>query len=390
MNYLEQTLFKWIEGMGPIPFSELMNLALYHPKHGYYVRHAPGDGAAYRTSPTITPWFGRILLRAFELMWHRLGEPEEFVVAEAGGGSGALAEAVLRELADRKDAFFDAIQWLFIEPFPEIGEMQRRRLGDLAYLTSRIPSLEDAGNVTGCVLANEVLDNFPVRVFEVAGGKLAEVRVGADDKQLIEVLVPVEDPGPLGPGTERAGPAVAEKAERAAAIEVLSLLEEDARFEIATEVPRWCADAADCIERGWLLVIDYGDVRPGIWTNRPQGSLVTYEGEALGFEPFAGLGDRDITAHVDFTRLESLARAAGFETSPVMTQRDLLIKLGIDEVAEGLRKARIEADEAGDHGAALSLLAERGRLDLLTARGGMGDFLVLTGAKGAPGLFDAK
>jgi SAM-dependent MidA family methyltransferase len=386
MSYLEKLVFGWIEDMGSISFSEFMNLALYHPKHGYYARHAPGEGAAYRTSPTITPWFGRILLRAFELMWHKLGEPEEFVVAEAGGGSGALAEAVLRELSERKGDFFDAIQWLFIEPFPEIGQMQRRRLGDLAYLTSRVPSLEDAGNVTGCIFANEVLDNFPVRVFEVTGGELAEVRVGAEDKQLIEVLVPVEDPGPLGPRPSKAGPAAEEKAVRAAAIEAGSLLEEGTRFEIATGTARWCVNAAKCIEQGWLLVIDYGDTQPGIWTNRPQGSLVTYEGEVLGFDLLEDPGSRDITAHVDFTRLESLARAAGLQTSPVMTQRDFLIKLGIDEVAEGLRKARIEADEAGDHGAALSLLAERGRLDLLTARGGMGDFLVLTGAKGAPQL----
>ena len=51
---------------GPIPFSEFMEAALYHPEHGYYASGTVAigaEGADFRTSPEIHPIFAEMLAR---------------------------------------------------------------------------------------------------------------------------------------------------------------------------------------------------------------------------------------------------------------------------------------------------------------------------------------
>src|SRR5579884_3364847 len=68
---------------GRIPFRDFMELALYHPRFGYYSSPAvkTGKRGDYLTSPQLTPLFGRCLARC-------LGDQP---VLEIGAGDGSLA-----------------------------------------------------------------------------------------------------------------------------------------------------------------------------------------------------------------------------------------------------------------------------------------------------------
>src|SRR5437764_626791 len=75
--------------LGPIPFDEVVDLALYHPEHGFYsTGGGAGRGGDFLTSPEVGPLFGVVLARALDDWWRDMGEPDPYVVVEAGAGAG--------------------------------------------------------------------------------------------------------------------------------------------------------------------------------------------------------------------------------------------------------------------------------------------------------------
>ncbi len=80
---------------GPIRFGAFMDLALYGPQ-GFFARGggAGRSGQDFITSPEVGPLFGVCVARALAAEWERLGEPDPFLVVEAGAGNGRLAREV--------------------------------------------------------------------------------------------------------------------------------------------------------------------------------------------------------------------------------------------------------------------------------------------------------
>jgi SAM-dependent MidA family methyltransferase len=362
-NPLLSELQNLITQKGPIPFSEYMEMALYHEEHGFYSDTTRGPGYDYRTSPSLTPAFGRLIARGLLRMWRFLREPPEFTVLEVGAGQGDLAVAAVGAAPEMEGV----LRWEFVERFGAFRKLHADRLAEVSTPVGWRTSLDEGRAIVGCVIANEVLDNFPVRVFEITDGAPKEVFVEIRDGHLIEVLRP---PKPeLSPGESDS--AIAE-------------LDEGDRFELSPAITDWCRSAANALERGFLLVIDYGDKQPDLWRKRPSGSLVTYKRERLGSDPLDEPGTFDITAHVDFTRLSKLAAGAGFDRYALMTQREFLSTLNIDDERERLRKEQALAVSTDQHGEILRLIAERSRLDALAAPGGLGDHMAMVAAKRAP------
>jgi SAM-dependent MidA family methyltransferase len=352
-----------IRRKGPLTFADFMEVALYDPTRGYYA--TPNSASIdFRTSPSLTEWFGRLIYRALEGMWYALGRPKSFTAIEVGPGAGSLAAAAMGAV---EAPFAQSLRWRLVEKFPAVRELQRASVGGLDVPVEWTETLAEGRPVEGCVLANEVLDNFPVHVFEVSKEGPLEVYIALEGDRLIETL------GPPSPE------ALVEQA-----TEPLAYLEEGDRFEVRLGLEDWCTDAARAIIRGYLMVIDYGDVAPDLWIKRPAGSLVTYRGERLGFELLEHLGHQDITAHVNFSALQKAAGNAGFDSYQMRTQRGLLESLGSSQIAQELRHLQKQAEAEGNHAEALHLLGERGRLQSLTAHGGLGDLLVFIASKTAP------
>jgi SAM-dependent MidA family methyltransferase len=352
-------LRRQIRASGPLRFDEFMDLVLYSHPHGYYLNTVPGADADYQTSPTLTPWFGRLVAQDLKSVWEGLGSPAEFTVVEAGAGNGDLAHAA----ADAAEGAFDqALRWTFVERSDAVTDLQRSRFG-LRGRFSWVKSFDELEPVTGVILAHEVLDNFPFRLFEVVKDGAMEVRVGATRDHLTQVLFPI-------------GPEVADLVAPA-----LEHLEEGDRFELRTGVETWVAEAAFALQRGRLMVIDYGDLEPEIWTRHPSGSMVTYRRGQLGTDPFENLGAADITAHVNFSALGRAAQDASLELLPLQTQRGWLESLGLKELVAELRRLAANAQAEGRHGDYLSFTAQRSKVEMLAARGGLGDYLVFTAGK---------
>jgi SAM-dependent MidA family methyltransferase len=333
-----------------VTFAEHMERVLYDPISGYYAKHVPGGD--YQTSPTISPWFGRLISGWVTEAFKELGEPGGFTVLEVGGGDGSLARSVLDPLDDK---LASKITWTFIERFGAISDLQRVTVEGLPAVFSWAEDLPHP-KTKGVIIANEVIDNFPFHLMTIQDGEIAELFVS-------------ETEDGLGLDLGQPSASVAEKASAA-----LTHLQEGDTFEVRDTVDAWTQGCYESLEEGYALVIDYGDLRPDLWTRRPSGSAVAYADERLRS---VLAGGTDITAHVDFTQLAECFERAGFTDVATTTQAQFLGGLGYAEAAAGIKAKRAGGSDIA------SLLSEGSKLSLLVREGGLGDFLVLQAAKGA-------
>ncbi len=136
---------------GRISFCRFMELALYHPRHGYYTGGRPriGRQGDFFTSVSVGPVFGRILARQFQ----RWGAGQ---VWEFGGHRGQLQQDVLAAAPELDYRVIEAG-----DPLP--------------------------ARMSGVVFSNELLDALPVH--RLCGDR--EVYVTGD---FAEELGPLSDP----------------------------------------------------------------------------------------------------------------------------------------------------------------------------------------------------
>lgn len=364
MTSLRRTIEGEIATWGPISFARFMDLALYHPDYGYYARGVQRTGwrGDFVTSPELDPAFGALWAGAFEELWRNCGRPAGFDLIELGPGEGRFAAAVL---ANADGAFAAALRVTLVERMPSAAARQRAALGDDRRVAWR-RSLRDVGLVTaGCVFANEVLDNAPVHLVERRAGELRELRVGIRDGEFMFVESP-------------AGAAI----DRYMRDSDMSL-PEGHRSEVGLAAVNLARDAGRTVEQGAVVFVDYGDSGPAL-AARPAGSLLCYSAAGVDDLPLADPGQKDITAHVNWTAIAGALAESGAEVAGPVTQRHVLHRLGLNGVLNDLKTATYAASGA----AVIRTLSRRGALATLAAPSGLGALGVLVGSrKTAPPQF---
>jgi len=329
---------------GALSFEAFMDLALFAPGLGYYVAgaHKFGRDGDFVTAPEISPLFGAALARQCAEVLAVTGGS----IVEFGGGSGRLAASVLGELA-----LHDACpeHYYIVELSPELRERQRATLKELApAVADRVRWLNDAPSapLDGVVLANEVLDALPVRLFERRAGASLERGVTCDAQgELAWASWPADAALEL---------AIARCFEPASP-------PGDYSSEINLRQRVWIADLARFLRRGVALLIDYGEPRHERYhASRDHGSLRCYWRHRVHDEPLRHPGLQDITASVDFTAVAEDAVDAGFGVLGFATQANFLLACGIEQLVQ--RQA--------DDPAACARLAMQARVLLLPSEMG--------------------
>jgi SAM-dependent MidA family methyltransferase len=183
---------------------------------------------------------------------------------------------------------------------------------------------DDIGErLTGCVLANELLDAFPVhRVTQLDGG-LREIFVTWRDGWFADE--PREpSTGELAGYLESAGVRLAD----------------GQQAEINLRAPAWIRSVAGELKRGYLLLIDYGHAASELFgPRRFRGTLLAYRGHQVSDDPYAAVGEQDLTSHVDLSAVESAARHAGLHVVGRTSQAEFLTALGLGELLDRLGRA---------------------------------------------------
>ena len=378
---LEARLRERIHREGPISFSDFQEAALYDAEEGFFTRGG-GAGRAGRdfvTSPEVGSLFGMVIARARDDAWHRLGEPDPFVVVEAGAGRGRLGADVVRAQPD----CLGALRYVMVERSAQLRDEQRERLaveppdealgpflvveegespepqlgqGPIVTALDELPAVR----VTGVVLANELLDNLPVHVVERAEDGWLEVRVDTDDERFVEVLVP-------------AAPPLAAEADVVAEGAVVPV---GSRLPVPVAARTWLEEVGALLRRGEVVLFDYVDTASSL-AARGQGSWMrTYRAHQRGVVPLDHPGEQDITCDVPLEYLRRITERVGLPIAEYVPQREWMGRHGIvDLVAEGDRLWQ-EGAARGD----LVALAGRSRgveAAALTDPGGLGAHRVL-------------
>jgi SAM-dependent MidA family methyltransferase len=220
----------------------------------------------------------------------------------------------------------------------DLAARQRARLAALApRIRERVVWLErlPATPLRGVILANEVADALPCRRFTVEAGVVRELGVA------------------LAADAALASAAAAPDVGLAAACETLfgalPRLADGYTSEVCLRLGPWVTTLSDCLERGVLLLIDYGLPRCHYYhPQRVSGTLRCHFRQRAHDDPLINPGLQDITAWVDFTRVAEAATAAGLEVAGFATQAAFLLALGLEALVAEADDAAARARLAGE------------------------------------------
>ena len=329
---------------GAIRFDRYMELALYAPGLGYYSAGAAKFGAAgdFVTAPELGFVFARCLARAIAPTLRERGAD----ILELGPGSGALAAELLLEL-ERLGTLPN--RYRLLERSADLRERQR------ATLILRCPHLEKlalwldappASEWSGALIANELVDALPVRLFELNENEIRERCVGIDANGVF-VWRNLDADATLARDVDGL---LRDKRQT---------LPQSYRSEICTMLSPWFEEVTRTLRRGGAWFIDYGHRRDNYYApSRSEGTLRCHYRHRVHDDLLILTGLQDITAWVDFDALGEAGRSARFRVAELMPQSEFLIHSGLHEVFDEAYAS------VGDEAARFRLAQEVKRLTL--------------------------
>ena len=344
---------------GWISFAQFMDLALYAPGLGYYAAGARKFGAAgdFVTAPEISSLFGECIARAIApTIAATHGD-----VLELGPGSGKLACDVLLALEKLNQL---PNRYLLLEVSADLRQRQTQALARLPeHLSRRAVWLESLPkNFEGAIIANEVLDVLPVHLVYFLHDQIHERGVACD----VENNFVWRDNLVLSPALKSA-------ASRAQAGFSNGVAPTDYLTEVAPAVGGLVKSLADSLQRGTILLIDYGFRQAEFYhESRSTGTLMCHYRHYAHTDPFLYPGLQDITAHVDFSDVADAGFDAGLALINYTSQAQFLLSAGILELL-----AQHDANDAA------TFLPLTNQVQRLMSPAEMGEFFKVIGfAKG--------
>jgi len=308
---------------GWLPFDRYMALALYAPGLGYYAHGSPkfgrmpASGSDFVTAPEMTALYGRALAAQVLEALQQTGTHE---VWEFGAGSGALALALLDALGER------VLRYTIVEVS---GALRARQQETLAAHVGRVGWAEALPQaIEGVVVGNEVLDAMPAKLLARRNGHWHERGVAMHEGRLAWSEVPTHLRPPLEPGGSH-----------------------DYLTEVHHQAEAFMRTLGERLAAGAAFFIDYGFPEAEYYhAQRSMGTLMCHRGHLADPDPLEAPGEKDITAHVNFTGIAVAAQEAGLPTLGYCSQGRFLVNCGLGEL--------IASATTGEQIAAQRLIAE--------------------------------
>ena len=316
---------------GAIPFNDFMEMALYYPEFGYYTSATDkiGKEGDFYTSPYLTNVFGQVIAKQLEEMWQLTGK-NDFTIVEYGAGMGSLCIDILDELKNNQQ-FYKKLKYCIIEK----SEAMRLREYEAITKTSISEkvfwhnSIEEISPFTGCVIANEVVDNFSVHKVVMEENGLKEVFV--DHKNgFVEMLKPAQD----------------------ILNDYFTSLKVELPVGFCTEVNLqaidWIQNISSSLKEEFVLTIDYGFPSSELYQlNRRLGTIVCYHKHTVNDRPYSNIGEQDITTHINFSALNLWGTKNGLLNCGFTDQSQFLLSLGLTEHLRKIEENQKNIPEIG-------------------------------------------
>ena len=313
---LSEIIMERIKKDGPISFRDFMEMALYYPELGYYnsIQNKIGTDGDFYTSANVSVSFGAMIGRQIEEMWQIL-DKKPFKIVEFGAGTGLLCHDILDYLKNN-NPLYENLNYCIIEKSASMREIQKKHLLEKVSWHS---SIQEIPEIDGCVLSNELIDNFSVH------------QVIMQD-QLMEIFVDYQNGF-----VEILRPATKELVDYFDALGVR--LPEGFRTEVNLEALSWIKEVAQSLRKGYAITIDYGSLSSELYKNhRSCGTLLCYHKHQKNDNPYQFIGEQDITAHTNFSALSHWGAKSGMECCGIVNQASFLLGLGIKEYQDAALK----------------------------------------------------
>ena len=318
---LEQSLSRAIAAAGGwIGFDRFMELALYTPGQGYYAHGSPKFGALpgpggsdFVTAPEISPLFGYALAKQVAQALAHTGTHE---IWEFGAGSGALAEQLISALAEMN---VQLRRYTIVDLSASLAARQQQRLarfGPLVQWAQTWPK-----HIDGVVLGNEVLDAMPVQLLARCNGVWLERGVclacAAQGETATGGTFAWQDrPTALRPPMEPEGG-------------------HDYLTEIHPQAQAFVRSLAQRLRSGCAFFIDYGFGESEYYhPQRAGGTVMCHRAHQSDSDPLTHVGEKDITAHVNFSAIALTGQDAGLEVLGYTSQAHFLMNCGIVDLMQ--------------------------------------------------------
>lgn len=316
---LMEKILRQIDENGPLDFAAFMELALYEPALGYYARHTRqiGRHGDFFTSVSTGPLFGELLARRFLKFWHEIGEPQKWRVIESGAHDGTLAFDILTAIHAISPTAAAALEYAIAEPLETLRAAQNAKLARFAKNIRQVGNPLELANepLPGIAFGNEVLDALPFHLVERHESSWLELRVGRDG----------------GTSLTWARQAINNPALIAALAALGEHFTDGHRAEIRTNFTDFLAPLSAALDHGLMIWIDYGFAAADLHHPlRHSGTLRTFSNHRAGDDPLATPGEKDITAHVDFTAVAQAAMKLGGKATNFHNQGAWLTELARD------------------------------------------------------------
>jgi len=292
---------------GWIGFDRFMTLALYEPGLGYYTNALqkfgamPSSGSDFVTAPGMSPLFGHTLAVQVKQALEATRTDE---VWEFGAGTGALASQLLDNLGD-------AVRLYTIIDLS--GTLRARQADTLLKHAHKVRWLDAWPEVIeGVVVGNEVLDAMPVQLLQRTQGVWHERGVVSAGEEFAwqDRITDLRPP-----------------------------LEIEGEYDYLTEIhPQAEAFVASLAERllagrgGAAFFLDYGFPEAEYFhPQRHMGTVMCHQSHQADDNPLLAVGQKDITAHVNFTGVALAGQNAGLQVLGYASQAWFLLNLGLAE-----------------------------------------------------------
>ena len=267
-----------IRRSGPIPFRRFMETALYHPEFGYYrqARDPFGREGDFFTAEQVQPVFGILMAALVRKLHSEMGAAGAFTVVELGAGREEMALAFS--------------EWRYVPV-----DIDRQNLPE---------------HFDGVVFCNEFFDALAVDSAQFTAGEFREQLVSCTNGRFVWAA------------GGRVNDAVDDYLRR-----YFPEPEEGRLYEANLEALVWVERIARALDRGWVITIDYGYTRRES-VRFARGTLMGYRRHTAREDVLDDPGERDITAHVNFSALEDHGAACGLASNGLQTLAQTLLDAG--------------------------------------------------------------
>jgi SAM-dependent MidA family methyltransferase len=353
LSKVDKRIAEEIRDRGAITFARFMELALYCPNCGYYEREEDilGRQGDYYTSVSVGSLFGELLAFQFaEWLEPREEPPAAGIVdegsevkrlVEAGAHGGDLALDILRWMRERRPRLFSRLEYWIVEPSATRQQWQRRKLvefGDKLHWVNNLVELTGkaapeshapgSDGLRGILFSNELLDAMPIHRlgWDAQAREWFEWGVTLQAEGFGWCRIPRKGSGSGGLESEAALPSSHPQVFLGNGLS--GILPDGFTLEVCPAAEQWWRKAALALGCGKLLTIDYGLTAEEFFApERREGTVRSYRRHRSSSDVLTDPGERDITAHVNFTAIQTAGESAGLKTDALVTQAQFLTQI---------------------------------------------------------------